>query len=1030
MINPNINQTSKDVWIPVSDYVGAFIEIGDYPGHGYYTLKTPSGTETYYENNVLTTAGTSIASNTIWGNNSAWVSNTNIYYTKDNDNTTPIYTSGTTDLNTVTELLPISTFGSWNTHNQTAINAGGRLPTRAEIIALLNGDTTNNHLINPNVDPNTKDVWIPVSDYVGAIVEIGDYQHTPSFYKMSTPNGGETYSEGTTGTYGATVDTVLNLDVQWAPKTNIYYTKVAISSDISGTATDYDSSSIVLKYYMVSSGGSTETPGTIDTTNLKLWFLFNDDLVEKITNTTYTLTQGTPNYIAGKFDKGLNIIDDTKLNILNHTDIIVEGQTELSFSFWLNNLDQNVRDQTLFRYRPTNILLRYSSQYETIGTFGITLEGGSMTKVIGNITSWSHFGFIFNGDTWNIYINGIDDTSNWTNNSSTTTLDDGFTNDNNTFGLFYNDAAGGMEYFRSSIEDFRIYDKALTAQEISDIYNDTEPLVGGSSSSTTSGTIDTTNMLVWYKFDDAANIGLDSSGNGKNGTGANVSIDNTNKIRGTSSVSFNNGNITRDFNIYNYISNGFTVSFWYKIAIANSQPYPAFLTFTNPADFSKKIYMGASFPTSNTSACYVYFDDGNELKEILFGENTVNDQWHHLIWVYKPDGEWNIYIDNVKDSRTQTVQITDVNFTKMSIGYMDESRNNGRFNGNIDDFRIYDKALTAQEISDIYNDTEPLVGGSGSSTETTTDYTPIQRVFLKYTTIVKTIEPSIVDIVYLHPVNTTPILITNDEYYVEIKSTNIIYLPKTYANAEILIIGSTKYVKYENVSLNEFATITIDNDQTTISVNNNNYDLTSGTTIDTALTTELNTYNITEHNNITKVLIKYTTNATTKVTNVVFKDQEYLNVLDYATSLQITNNNITYNENDLKISSNVVNDFDNYFTETIQATNEYGTSSLDYNFIKLGYDGVIVPNLENVSKDIYILNTIANIDLREIAGGKKYELIFNPYYFENNIELIDTTLTLTTNMRGIYDILVSIDNKLYVLRIHEFINELENSFYI
>ena len=113
----------------------------------------------------------------------------------------------------------------------------------------------------------------------------------------------------------------------------------------------------------------------------------------------------------------------------------------------------------------------------------------------------------------------------------------------------------------------------------------------------------------------------------------------------------------------------------------------------------------------------------------------------------------------------------------------------------------------------------------------------------------------------------------------------------------------------------------------------------------------------------------------------------------------------------MKISSNVVNDVDNYVTETIQATNEYGTSSLDDNIIKLGYDSVIVPNLENVSKNIYILNTIANIDLREIAGGKKYELIFNPYYFENNIELIDTTLTLITNMRGIYDILISIDNK-------------------
>ena len=74
------------------------------------------------------------------------------------------------------------------------------------------------------------------------------------------------------------------------------------------------------------------------------------------------------------------------------------------------------------------------------------------------------------------------------------------------------------DWYGGYIDDFRIYDKALTAQEISDIYNDTEPLVGGSSSSTTTGTIDTTNMLVWYKFDDTTNIGLDSSGNNNDGT--------------------------------------------------------------------------------------------------------------------------------------------------------------------------------------------------------------------------------------------------------------------------------------------------------------------------------------------------------------------------------------------------------------------------------------------------------------------------------------------------------------------------------
>jgi len=1702
LINPSVDPNTKDVWIPVSDYTGAFIEIGDYPYHGYYTLKTPSGTETYYENNVLTTAGTSIASNTIWGNNSAWVPTTNIYYTK--DNTPPVYTSGTTDLNTVTELLPISTFGSWNTHNQTAINAGGRLPTRAEIIALLNGDTTNNHLINPSVDPDTKDVWIPVSDYVGAIVEIGDYPHTPPFYKMSTPNGGETYSEGTTGAYGPsyTIDTVLNEDIQWAPKTNIYYTKTAISSDISGTATDYDSSGIVLKYYMVSSGGTTETPGTIDTTNmlvwykfddatnigldssgnsndgtnagssvstseykrgtgslaltntsyqlpsiqfasettisfwfqwdltqttedynkvidfktdtngrfmlyrelnsnylrffvsdennvssnielntvnfsdniwyliiitinvvsgeinininnnnihtgnylnkvsnsfvytnnyigskfdntagyfygyiddfriydkaltaqeisdiyndteplvggssssttgtidttnmlvwykfddatnigldssgnsndvtdlnntavysnntisvnqskllvnnlkllnisgidfsvsyklktsetadwfviletynftpycgfrifystvlgqivyytyknedgslssnytystgidlrnnewhnivfnfkfnsvtnnlynynldlycngtligtsvleyfvkanqsvdihiasnkntdatsfslksgnidnfriynkaltaqeisdiyndteplvggsssstsgtsspstivkteeraypptgkrdfvptsgsdlsytkninsvygsgdytvsvssydpeypqynpiecfnegddvagiwlvnnytdmvysgtfnnnsgklsslgyegdwiqiklpvkiqltktkikqrsaflperspgdfkifgsndettwvelvsktlvlsdyvsfnyettdildntntyqyfilivnktlstspvmnfdewyiygkehsvvnttnLKLWFLFNDDLVEKISNTTYTLTQGTPNYIAGKFDKGLNITDDSKLNILNHTDIIVEGQTTVSFSFWLNNLDQNVRDQTLLRYRPTNILLRYSSQYETIGTFVIILEGGSMTKVIGNITSWTHFGFIFNGDTWNIYINGIDDTSNWTNNSSTTTLNDGFTNDNNTFGLFYNDANGGMDYFRSSIDDFRIYNKALTAQEISDIYNDTEPLVGGSSSSTTVSSVNTAknNLVIWYNFENNLD---DSSGNNHNATnpGNGISFNTDSKVdnyslqqSGYTNADKNYVQIPNTFDLYNsWNGNGISISMWFKIdPVTDSSKswgntliqFSEFETDVWPMNritlaqngIENKFWLGIHDPLLGDAVRY-------NTKNVLDGK--IDSQWHHIVLSVSSTGVWTLNCDTIDQGEIFTNLIPDVRYVKNTIGTSLFGTDRGT-TGLVDDFRIYNKVLTSAEITAIYNNdvTQSVISS--------TNYTPIQRVFLKYTTIVKTIEPSIVDTIYLHPVNTTPVLIANDEYYVEIKSTNIIYLPKTYENAEILIIGSTKYVKYENVSLNEFAIITINNDQTTISVNNNNYDLTNGTTIDTALTTELNTYNITEHNNIPKVLIKYTTSATTKITSIVFKDQEYLNVLDYATSLQITNNNITYDENNLKISSNVIKDFDNYFTETIQATNEYGTSSLDYNFIKLGYDGVVVPNLENVSKDIYISNTIANIDLREIANGDNYKLIFNPYEFQNNTILIENTLTLTTNGRGIYDILVSIDNKLYVLRIHE-----------
>ena len=531
LLNPSVDPNTKDMWIPVSDYVGAWVEIGDHQHspHSNYKMVTPTGTEDFADDAWQSSD---------YVNEGIWAPNTNIYYTK--DNTTPAYTSGTTDLNTVTELLPISTFGSWNTHNQTAINAGGRLPTRAEIIALLNGDTTNNHLINPNVDPNTKDVWIPVSDYVGAIVEIGDYQHTPSFYKMSTPNGGETYSEGTTGAYGPnyTIDTVLNEDIQWAPKTNIYYTKTAISSDISGTATDYDSSGIVLKYYMVSSGGTT---GTIDTTNMLVWYKFDDDLIDSSGNGNSLIASSvsaptlTESGITGNALRFQNNIDTTtitnglrdgtcKIPSINLVD------KEFSISFWIklvNNFDTDHSGIFMLGYNEglqTDGYIKLScAYYESKNNIdfyyknNLSDEGGNASTDL-SIDTWYNIIITITNSHLKVYTNNI--------LTSTESLAEGLPDviyDTNYLG-FYADSTYTNTKDDFIIDDFRIYDKALTAQEISDIYNKTEPLVGGSSSSTTTGTIDTTNMLVWYKFDDTTNIGLDSSGNNNDGTNAGSSV--------------------------------------------------------------------------------------------------------------------------------------------------------------------------------------------------------------------------------------------------------------------------------------------------------------------------------------------------------------------------------------------------------------------------------------------------------------------------------------------------------------------------
>jgi len=84
------------------------------------------------------------------------------------------YTKTTKDELGKPELLSISGYASWDNHKAHAETNNGRLPYRDEIINLLNGDISLNDQINPNVD-SYKDVWIPVNDYIGAFIEIGDH---------------------------------------------------------------------------------------------------------------------------------------------------------------------------------------------------------------------------------------------------------------------------------------------------------------------------------------------------------------------------------------------------------------------------------------------------------------------------------------------------------------------------------------------------------------------------------------------------------------------------------------------------------------------------------------------------------------------------------------------------------------------------------------------------------------------------------------------------------------------------------------
>jgi len=92
-------------------------------------------------------------------------------------------------------------------------------------------------------------------------------------------------------------------------------------------------------------------------------------------------------------------------------------------------------------------------------------------------------------------------------------------------------------------------------------------------------------------------------------------------------------------------------------------------------------------------------EDNLDHKVIITHDTIPFDEWHHYAIIIKPS-EINAYIDGSYIGNSTNPFTTEINIDKIGEGYADQ-----KLNGSIDDVRIYSRALTAEEIQNIYNST-------------------------------------------------------------------------------------------------------------------------------------------------------------------------------------------------------------------------------------------------------------------------------------------------------------------------------------
>ena len=227
------------------------------------------------------------------------------------------------------------------------------------------------------------------------------------------------------------------------------------------------------------------------------------------------------------------------------------------------------------------------------------------------------------------------------------------------------------------------------------------------------------NPILWYKFDEASSF-LNDTLNISNNLTNNGTTYSSSFVKGNGSINFSASlaqyAVIPNINLYNINNtNGISFSLWMK-ATSSSGLYSRIFDFgtaMDPTGESRCIMICRSGTSNNieyvifspatdgeshngTSTTYTAFIDGSV--------NYYNNTWYHIVWTLSNTGVWNIFVNNniILDSYSG-LKIPEFTLPN-KVNYFGKSKhsNDGYYDGNIDDFRIYDFVLSTTQITELY----------------------------------------------------------------------------------------------------------------------------------------------------------------------------------------------------------------------------------------------------------------------------------------------------------------------------------------
>jgi hypothetical protein len=435
-------------------------------------------------------------------------------------------------------------------------------------------------------------------------------------------------------------------------------------------------------------------------------YQLNASPVTSIPGNNYPGTASNITFAAGKFGNAAVFNGSNSKIIANGKPL--NNNTSITISFWARNISSsdwktllgeggdsgNTPGYKIYTSPPSvaNSNYLWMARADNSGYVFDTYDGSAANKggvdmgVAGS--TWVHCVFTVSPTQLIVYKNGVNVKSLSISNTSSVA---GYYDFQFMYDTKYN------RYLQGELDQVRLFDTTLSQAAVTALYNET-------TTTATSASVDyqlaNPNSIAYYKMSDAT----DQLGN-YNGTATNVNFNTEGKFGFAGAFNGSSSRIilgtSQDFSVTK--TGEISFSLWIKTTTSGTGYV---FSKGNDATVEYEYFLELLQPSGKLNWRAV---NNSDLVAAQVTPNTVvtDGNWHHIVGVIVNNTSVTLYIDGVATTSSSWSGTISYYANNCLIGHGDGIPASGAwFEGDIDQIRIYDSALSASDISTLYKEVE------------------------------------------------------------------------------------------------------------------------------------------------------------------------------------------------------------------------------------------------------------------------------------------------------------------------------------